>query len=189
MKIFGRKVGISTKQPLWKRKDASVVVTPALQRIREKLPTRRTSSATAIATATSQTQATSDSRSDTIETSSSPPSTHLSPPSERLSPLSTLVSKFIAENARKIHDSIQDEKERRDFVSDLRETLKSLRSGKEQPPRRSSLSSVLDFFAETTKGTLSSIEDEEERIDFEDQLARDLWENFDHEDLVVTAGP
>mmetsp|Transcript_18326 Transcript_18326/g.45498 ORF Transcript_18326/g.45498 Transcript_18326/m.45498 type:complete len:188 (+) Transcript_18326:413-976(+) len=186
MKIFGRKVGISTKQPLFKRKDASVVVTPALQRIRDKLPRRRTTSATAIATATSDSR--SDSRSDTTETSSSPPSTHLSPPSERLSPLSTLVSKFIAENARKTHDSIQDEKERRDFVLDLRETLKSLRSCKERPPRRSSLSSVLDFFAETTKCTLSSIADEEERIDFEEHLERELLQNFDHEDLVVTAG-
>ncbi len=178
MKIFNRKGGAANRPSLWKRKDASIAAAPVLQKIKDKFrsPKRRAT----VATVTSETLEASAAKS---LTSSEGSSTSLSPLSERLSPLSTLVSKFIAENARKIHDSIQDEKERRDFVLDLRESLTSLRSGKERAQRRSlaSVSDVIDFFAATTQGTVSSMHDEEERIDFEEHLARELWQNFEHD--------
>jgi len=105
----------------------------------------------------------------------------------RISPLSALVSKFITENARNIHDSIKDEKERRDFVFDLCETLDSVGDGKERPSRRSlsSASSVIDFFVETTKNTLDSIEDEEEQIAFEEHLTRALRQSFQYKITMI----
>lgn len=71
---------------------------------------------------------------------------------------------------------------------DLRETLKALRSGKERPPRRSvsAVSDVIDFFAQTTEGTLSSMVDEEERINFEEHITRELCQNFEQETAVMT---
>ena len=108
-----------------------------------------------------------------------------SPKLQRLSPLPTLVSNFIADNARKTLDSIEDKQERLDFISDLYETLKSVRDGKKRPARRTSSTSwdVIIFFADTTESTLSSISDEE-RIRFEEHLTRSLRQNFQQEILV-----
>jgi hypothetical protein len=126
------------------------------------------------------------------ETEYAPP---LSPPTQlrkQLSPLSTLVSKFIADNARTTHDSIEDEKEQRDFVTDLCETLESVRDGKERPPsksltpRASNTSQVIDFFAETTKSTLDSIQDKDERIEFEEHLTKALRQSFEQETILMT---
>lgn len=104
----------------------------------------------------------------------------LSSQPRRISPLSALVSKFITENARNIHDSIEDEKEQRDFVFDLCQSLDSVGDGKERPSRRSlsSASSVIDFFVDTTRNTLDSIEDEEERIAFEEHITKALRQSF-----------
>jgi len=151
MKIFGRKVGIANAS-MRRKKDTAVAI--------EAVP----------------------------ETESGTGTPPLSPPTQlrkQLSPLSTLVSKFIADNARKTHDSIEDENERRDFVADLCETLESVRDGKERrpskslTPRASNTSQVIDFFAETTKSTLDSIQDEDERIDFEEHLTRALRQIFE----------
>jgi hypothetical protein len=112
----------------------------------------------------------------------------LSPQLRRLSPLSTLVSKFIADNARKTHDCIEDEKERIDFVFDLREILDSVRDGKERPPRKSvycASSHVIDFLAEMTESTLDSIQDEEERIGFKEHLSRALRQSFEQETMMI----
>ena len=110
----------------------------------------------------------------------------LSPKKRLLSPLPTLVSKFIAENARKTLDSIEDKQEKRDFVSDLCETLKSVRDGKKRPPRRT-LSppwGVIIFFADTTESTLGSIADEEERSSFTEHLTRSLRQSFEQDILM-----
>jgi hypothetical protein len=112
-----------------------------------------------------------------IDNAASPP---LSTRKRQLSPLSILVTEFIANNARKTHDSIEDEKQRNDFVFDLHEALRLVREGTGRPPRRSlsPASSVIDFFAETTESTLESIEDEKERIDFEEYLTIALRKSF-----------
>lgn len=103
--------------------------------------------------------------------------------SKQLSPLSSIVSKFIADNARKTFDSIDDEQERKNFISDLRDTLKSVRDGTKRPPRRSlsKTSDVIVFFADTTENTLFSIVDEEERTSFEEHLTRSLCQNLQQE--------
>jgi len=193
MKIFGRKVAIA-KKSLWKRKDASVrAIAPEHQSAFGKATAgssitidggERILHDVAMVTDTADAATTSSNSFSTTKSSTSETVTQLSHPPQRLSQLSTLVSKFIADNARKTHDSIQDEKERRDFVLDLRETLKSLRSGKERPPRRSlsAVAHVIDFFAEATKSTLFSIENEEERIDFEEHLTRELFQNLEQDE-------
>ena len=158
MKIFGRKVGIANTSKRRKR-----VIAVAIETVPE-----------------------------TESGTGAPP---LSPPTQlrkQLSPLSTLVSKFIADNARTTHDSIEGEKEQRDFVTDLCETLESVRDGKERPPsksltpRASNTSQVIDFFAETTKSTLDSIQDKDERIEFEEHLTKALRQSFEQETILMT---
>jgi len=127
-------------------------------------------------------------------------------PWRQLSPLSTLVSKFITDNARKIHDSIEEETERRDFVFDLRETLMfdsegqrtrttgtrgirpqrpPLRSSASPSPSSSSSSSVIDFLAETKERTLDSFEDDDERLGFQEHLTRELRKSFQQEMTMI----
>ncbi len=97
------------------------------------------------------------------------------------------MSKFIIDNALKTHDSIQDESERRNFILDLHDSLKSARSD-QKPSTQRSLSNVvhvIDFFVEAMESTMLSIYNEEERIEFEEHLTRQLFDNFDYE--VTTA--
>ena len=86
-----------------------------------------------------------------------------------------------------MHDSIQDETERRNFILDLRDALKSVGSDQEQSARRSLPKAVhvIDFFGEAMKSTMLSIENEEERIDFKEHLSRELFDNFDYDEAEV----
>ena len=186
MKVFGRRVGIARpRKSLRNSKDASEA---AASHFLLKTEENTAASTVSMSTTTNETETTPTADNERM----TPPPTLTQAPisqrSQKMSPLSILVSKFISDNARKTHDSIQDEKERRDFLSDLRESLMSVRNGEEQPARRSVSSmttGVIDFFAEATKSTLFSIEDEEERIYFEEHLTRELLQNFSQPDETV----
>ena len=197
MKIFGREVAIA-KKSLWKRKDASVRAVAPEHHVAFDKATSIVSIGiengesiiddASIATDAADEETTSSNSFSTTKSSPPETATQLSPPSQSLSQLSVMVSKFISENARKTHNSIKDEKERRDFAFDLKETLKSLRSGSERPPRRSpsAVAHVIDFFAEATESTLFYIESEEERIDFEEHLTKELFQNLQYNETAVS---
>ena len=120
---------------------------------------------------------------------------HIKPPPPQpprsLSPLSSLVSKFIAENAVKTHNSIDDETERTKFIVSLRDALRSVRDGKRplsfssETDSLSSTEKVIDFLAETTGSTLLSMEDEHEREYFSDHLTSVLRQSFRHDSIVA----
>ena len=159
MKILGRRGGVE-RRPFWKRKGASV----RARRLDVAGDERLSESTTSLSA-----------------------SLPISAPSPLLSPRSTIVSNFIIENARKTHDSIQDETERRNFILDLRDALKSVGGDQEQSARRSLPKAVhvIDFFAEAMESTMLSIENEEERIDFKEHLSRELFDNFDYDEAEV----
>lgn len=186
MKVFGRRVGIARpRKSLRNSKDASEA---AASHFLLKTEENTAASTVSMSTTTNETETTPTADNETMAPTPTLTLVPISQRSQKMSPLSILVSKFISDNARKTHDSIQDEKERRDFLSDLRESLKSVRNGEEQPARRSVSSmttGVIDFFAEATKSTLFSIEDEEERIYFEEHLTRELLQNFNQPDETV----
>ena len=189
MNILGKRVGVE-RRPFWKRKDASVRDTWLDQKGNNEKPV---SEATEVTEVSDTPMIIEKTRSKIGDERLSEPATSLSAPipiptpSPLLSPLSALVSQFIVDNVRSTHDSIQDETERRKFILDLRDSLKSVRSGKKLPARRSisKVVHVIDFFAETTESTMLSIENEEERINFEDHLKGELFQNFDCDDTVV----
>lgn len=190
MNIFVKRVGVE-RRPFWKRKDVSVRATWPNENgdNDEKAVSEATEGSELLDTSmiieTTRSTIGDERLSEPTTTVSAP--IPIPTPSPLLSPLSTLVSQFIVDNVRKTHDSIQDETERRNFILDLRDSLKSVRSGKKLSARRSisKVVHVIDFFAETTESTMLSIENEEERINFEDCLKKELFQNFDCDEAVV----
>ena len=190
MNLLVKRTGVE-RRPFWKRRDVSVRATWLDEKgNNDEKPVSEATEGSEVFDTSMIIEKTRSTIGDEIL--SEPTTTVSAPipiptPSPLPSPLSILVSQFIVDNVRKTHDSIQDETERRNFILDLRESLKSVRSGKKLSARRSisKVVHVIDFFAETTESTMLSIENEEERINFEDYLTKELFQNFDCDEAVV----
>merc|ERR1712241_1043368 len=119
--------------------------------------------------------------------------------SHKLSQLSKMITNFVVESARKTHDSLEDEHDKKHFLSNLSNALlltneemeemdakqqqqqEKIHYANEEKTSSSTMSktdTVINFLVETSQGTLKSIQGQEERNSFKKYLRSSFTNEF-----------